>query len=127
MRTVAETALPQTALIHRLEEAIAMADDELDRIETAATAKLKAQKNGSIRKKKFVKALRGVRATAAKAAKETLPGRVMEAVLKGVSEGGIPPAAIRLEDSDDDGLRNWDLMTELEKDEERQKRIMKDL
>lgn len=127
MRTVAEAALPQTALIRRLEEAIAMADDELDRIETAATAKLKAQKNGVGRKKKFVRAMRHVRATATKAAKDTPPDRVMEAVLKGVSEGGIPPAVIRLEDSDDDGLKNWDLMTELEKDEERQKQIMKDL
>ena len=128
MRTVAETALPQTALIHRLEEAIAMADDELDRIETAATAKLKAQKNGGSRKKKFVRAMRHVRATATKAAKDTPPDRTMDAVLKGVAEGGIPPAAIRLEGSDDDdGLKNWDLMTELEKDEEKNKRIMKDL
>lgn len=127
MRTVAETALPQTALIHRLEEAIAMADDELDRIETAATTKLKAQKNGGSQKKKFVKALRGVRATAVKAAKEKQPDRVMDAVLKGVAGGGTPPAAIRLEGSDDDGLKNWDLMTELEKDEEKNRRIMKDI
>lgn len=127
MRTVAEAALPQTALIRRLEAGIAMADEELNRIETAATAKLKAQKNGVGRKKKFVRAMRHVRATATKAAKDTPPDRVMAAVLKGVSEGGIPPAAIRLEDSDDDGLRNWDLMTELEKDTERQKQIMKDL
>lgn len=127
MYAAAEVALPQTALIRRLEEGIAMADDELDRIETAATTKLKAQKNGSRKKKQFVKAMRHVRATAVKATKENPPDRVMEAVLKGVSEGGIPPAAIRLEDSDDDGLRNWDLMTELEKDAERQKQIMKDL
>ena len=128
MRTVAEAALPQTALIHRLEEAIAMADEELDRIETAATAKLKAQKNGSRKKKQFVKAMRHVRATATKAAKDSPPDRTMDAVLTGVAGGGIPPAAIRLEGSDnDDGLKNWDLMTELEKDEERQKQIMKDL
>ena len=128
MRTVAEAALPQTALIHRLEEAIAMADDELDRIETAATAKLKAQKNGNRKKKQFVKAMRHVHATATKAAKDTPPDRTMDAVLTGVAGGGIPPAAIRLEGSDnDDGLKNWDLMTEFEKDEERQKQIMKDL
>lgn len=128
MRTVAEAALPQTALIRRLEAGIAMADEELDRIETAGKAKAKAQKKGGTKRKdRFVKALRGVRATAVKAAKENPPGRVMEAVLKGVSEGGIPPVAIRLEDSDDDGLKNWDLMTELERDEERQKQIMKDL
>ena len=53
---------------------------------------------------------------------------MMEAVLKGGAEGGIPPAAIRLEGSDDDdGLKNWDLLTELEKDEEKNKRIMKDI
>lgn len=128
MRTVAEAALPQTALIHRLEEAIAMADEELDRIETAATAKLKAQKNGSRKKKQFVKAMRHVRATATKAAKDSPPDRTMDAVLTGVAGGGIPPAAIRLEGRDnDDGLKNWDLMTELEKDEEKNKRIMKDL
>lgn len=128
MYAAAAAALPQTALIRRLEEGIAMADDELDRIETAATAKLKAQKNGGSRKKKFVRAMRHVRATATKAAKDTPPDRTMDAVLKGVAEGGIPPAAIRLEGSDDDdGLKNWDLMTELEKDEEKNKRIMKDL
>ena len=105
-----------------------MADDELDRIETAATAKLKAQKNGNRKKKQFVKAMRHVHATATKAAKDTPPDRTMDAVLTGVAGGGIPPAAIRLEGSDnDDGLKNWDLMTELEKDEERQKQIMKDL
>lgn len=126
-RVEQEKLLPQTALIHRLEEAIAMADDELDRIETAATANLKAQKNGSRKKKQFVRAMRHVRATATKAAKDTPPDRTMDAVLKGVAEGGIPPAAIRLEGSDDDGLKNWDLMTELEKDEEKNKRIMKDI
>lgn len=128
MRAAAEAALPQTALIRRLEEAIAMADDELERIEAAGKAKLKTQKNSSRKKTQFVKAVRHVRAAAVKAAKETPPDRVMDATLKGVAGGGIPPAAIRLEGSDDDdGLKNWDLMTELEKDEERQKRIMKDL
>lgn len=127
MRATAETALPQTALIRRLEEAIAMADEELDRIEAAGKAKLKAQKGSSRKKSQFTKAVRHVHAAAVKAAKENPPDRVMDAVLKGVSEGGIPPAAIRLEDSDDDGLKNWDLMTELEKDEEKNKRIMKDI
>ena len=128
MRAAAEAALPQTALIRRLEEAIAMADEELERIETAGKAKAKGQKKGGAKRKdRFVKALRRVRATATKAAKDTPPDRTMDAVLKGVAEGGIPPAAIRLEDSDDDGLRNWDLMSELDKDEERQKQIMKDL
>lgn len=128
MRTVAEAALPQTALIRRLEAGIAMADEELDRIETAGKVKAKAQKKGGTKRKdRFVKALRGVRATAVKSAKEKQPDRVMDAVLKGVAGGVIPPAAIRLEGGDDDGLKNWDLMTELEKDEERQKRIMKDL
>lgn len=129
MRAAAEAALPQTALIRRLEEAIAMADEELERIETAGKAKAKAQKKGGTKRKdRFVKALRGVRATAVKAAKEKQPDRVMDAVLKGVAGGGIPPAAIRLEGSDDDdGLKNWDLMTELEKDEEKNKRIIKDI
>lgn len=128
MYAAAEATLPQTALIRRLEEAIEMADDELERIEAAGKAKLKTQKNSSRKKTQFVKAVRHVRAAAVKAAKETPPDRVMDATLKGVAGGGIPPAAIRLEGSDDDdGLKNWDLMTELEKDEERQKRIMKDL
>ena len=129
MYAAAATALPQTALIRRLEEGIAMADDELDRIEAAGQAKAKGKKKGGAKRKdRFVKAVRRVRAAAVKAAKENPPDRVMDAVLKGVSEGGIPPAAIRLEGSDnDDGLKNWDLMTELEKDEERQKQIMKDL
>lgn len=128
MYAAAAAALPQTALIRRLVEGIAMADDELDRIEAAGKAKAKGKKKGGAKRKdRFVKAVRRVRAAAVKAAKENPPDRVMDAVLKGVSEGGIPPAAIRLEDSDDDGLRNWDLMTELERDEERQKQIMKDL
>ena len=129
MYVAAAAALPQTALIRRLEEGIAMADDELDRIETAGQAKAKGKKKGGAKRKdRFVKAVRRVRAAAVKAAKENPPDRVMDAVLKGVSEGGIPPAAIRLEGSDnDDGLKNWDLMTELERDEERQKQIMKDL
>lgn len=129
MYTAAEDALPQTALIRHLEAGIAMADEELDRIEAAGKAKAKGKKKGGAKRKdRFVKAVRRVRAAAVKAAKENPPDRVMDAVLKGVSEGGIPPAAIRLEGSDnDDGLKNWDLMTELEKDEERQKQIMKDL
>lgn len=129
MYAAAAAALPQTALIRRLEEGIAMADDELDRIEAAGQAKAKGKKKGGAKRKdRFVKAVRRVRAAAVKAAKENPPDRVMDAVLKGVSEGEIPPAAIRLEGSDnDDGLKNWDLMTELEKDEERQKQIMKDL
>lgn len=129
MRTVAEAALPQTALIHRLEEGIAMADEELDRIEAAGKAKAKGKKKGGAKRKdRFVQAVRRVRAGAVKAAKDTPPDRTMDAVLTGVAEGGIPPAAIRLEGSDDDdSLRNWDLMTELEKDEEKNKRIMKDI
>lgn len=129
MYAAAEATLPQTALIRRLEEAIEMADEELDRIEAAGKAKAKAQKKGGVKRKdQFVKALRRVRATATKAAKDTPPDRTMDAVLRGVAEGGIPPTSIRLEGSDDDdGLKNWDLMTELEKDEETNKRIMKDL
>lgn len=128
MRAAAEAALPQTALIRRLEEAITMADEELDRIEAAGKAKVKSQKNGSRKKMQFTKSVRRVRAAAVKAAKENPPDRTMDAVLKGVAGGAIPPAAICLESSDDDdGLRNWDFMTELEKDEERQKQIMKDL
>lgn len=128
MYAAAEATLPQTALIRRLEEAIEMADGELDRIEATGKAKIKAQKKGATKKKnQFVKALRRVRAVAVKAAKDTPPDRTMDAVLRGVAEGGIPPAAIQLEDSEDDGLKNWDLMTELEKDEETNKRIMKDL
>jgi len=129
MYAAAESALPQTALIRRLEEGITMADEELVRIEAAGKAKAKAQKKGGAKRKdRFAKALRRVRATATKAAKDTPPDKVMDAVLQGVAGGGIHPAAIRLEGSDDDdGLRNWDLMTELEKDAERQKQIMKDL
>lgn len=128
MYAAAEATLPQTALIRRLEEAITMADEELDRIEAAGKAKVKSQKNGSRKKMQFTKSVRRVRAAAVKAAKENPPDRTMDAVLKGVAGGAIPPAAIRLEGSDDnDGLRNWDLMTELERDEERQKQIMKDL
>lgn len=122
-----EAALPQTALSRRLAEAIEMADAELDRIETAGKATLRAQKGGSRKKSQFTKAVRHIRVAAAKAAQDTPPDKVMDAVLRGVAGGAIPPAAIHLEGSDDDGLRNWALMTELEKDDEKNKQILREL
>lgn len=44
-------------------------------------------------------------------------GLVQDALAEIAKSRGLPPAAVRLGSDDDDGLRNWELMSELERDE----------
>lgn len=55
-------------------------------------------------------------------------GLVQNALAEIAKGRGLPPAAVRLDgDGDDDGLRNWELMSDLEKDEIRNKELARSI
>ena len=56
-------------------------------------------------------------------ANTTPPSSSMASLLKAITDGTLPASQITMK-TDDDGLRNWSLMTELEKDELQQKELM---
>lgn len=56
-------------------------------------------------------------------ADKTPPSASMASLLKAITDGTLPASQITMK-ADDDGLRNWSLMTELEKDELQQKELM---
>lgn len=53
----------------------------------------------------------------------TKPSASMRSLLDSITSGTLPASQITMK-TDDDGLRNWSLMTELEKDEIQQKELM---
>ena len=59
-------------------------------------------------------------------ADKTKPSASMASLLKAVTDGTLPSSQITMK-ADDDGLRNWSLMTELEKDEELNKEMWKSI
>lgn len=59
-------------------------------------------------------------------ADKTAPSSSMASILKAITEGTLPPSQITMR-TDDDGLKNWSLMTELEKDEELNKEMWKSI
>lgn len=54
-------------------------------------------------------------------------GLVQDALAEIAKSRGLPPAAVRLDSDDDDGLRDWALMSELEKDEIRNKELARSI
>lgn len=54
-------------------------------------------------------------------------GLVQDALAEIAKSRGLPPAAVRLDGDDDDGLKNWELMSELEKDELRNKELARSI
>lgn len=54
-------------------------------------------------------------------------GLVQDALAEIAKSRGLPPAAVRLDGDDDDGLRNWELMSELEKDEIRNEELVRSI
>lgn len=59
-------------------------------------------------------------------ADKTPPTASMASLLKAVTDGTLPSSQISMR-TDDDGLRNWSLMTELERDEELNKEMWKSI
>ena len=59
-------------------------------------------------------------------ADKTKPSASMSALVKAITDGTLPPSQITMR-TDDDGLRNWSLMSELEKDEELNKAMWRDI
>lgn len=59
-------------------------------------------------------------------ADKTKPSASMSALVKAITDGTLPSSQITMR-TDDDGLRNWSLMTELEKDEELNKEMWKSI
>lgn len=54
-------------------------------------------------------------------------GLVQDALAEVAKSRGLPPAAVRLDSDDDDGLRDWELMSELERDELRNKELTRSI
>lgn len=55
-------------------------------------------------------------------------GLVQDALAEIAKSRGLPPAAVRLDgDDDDSGLRNWELMSDLEKDEIRNRELARSI
>ena len=55
-------------------------------------------------------------------------GLVQDALAEIAKSRGLPPAAVRLDgDDDDSGLRNWELMSELERDEIRNRELARSI
>ena len=59
-------------------------------------------------------------------AKTTQPSASMASIVKAITDGSLPASQITMK-TDDDGLRNWSLMTELERDEELNKKMWRDI
>lgn len=59
-------------------------------------------------------------------ADKTPPTAPMSALVKAITDGTLPSSQITMK-ADDDGLRNWSLMTELERDEELNKEMWKSI
>ena len=59
-------------------------------------------------------------------ASTTPPSTSMASIVKAITDGSLPASQITMR-TDDDGLRNWSLMTELEKDEELNKEMWKSI
>lgn len=59
-------------------------------------------------------------------ASTTPPSTSMASIVKAITSGTLPASQITMR-TDDDGLRNWSLMTELEKDEELNKEMWKSI
>lgn len=54
-------------------------------------------------------------------------GLVRDALAEIAKSRGLPPAAVRLDGDDDGGLRNWELMSELERDEIKNKELARSI
>lgn len=54
-------------------------------------------------------------------------GLVQDALVEIAKSRGLPPAAVRLDGDDDDGLRDWEMMSELERDELRNKELTRSI
>lgn len=59
-------------------------------------------------------------------ANTTPPTASMASIVKAITDGSLPASQISMR-TDDDGLRNWSLMTELERDEELNKEMWKSI
>ena len=54
-------------------------------------------------------------------------GLVQDALVEVAKSRGLPPAAVRLDGDDDDELRDWAMMSELERDEIRNKELARSI
>ena len=75
------------------------------------------------RSKAFVSRVDGMCHAVQARADTTPPSASMRSLLDSITSGTLPASQITMK-TDDDGLRNWSLMTELEKDEIQQKELM---
>lgn len=117
----AESRTNEGKQIRHIDAALAVVTKEIRRINVKGRERAATTRH----EKPFVKRVEGVRATGvARAAQPPTEG--MARLMEAITRSDMPPARISLE-TDDDALKNWDLLSELEKDEIKMKEIYKDI
>ena len=107
--------------IRRIDAALSVVTKEIRRINTKGRERAATTRS----EKRFIKGVEGIRAAGvARAAQPPTEG--MARLMEAITRSDMPPARISLE-TDDDALKNWDLLSELEKDEIKMKEIYKDI
>ena len=117
----AESRTNEGKQIRHIDAAISVVTKEIRRInvkgrERAATTR---------REKPFIKRVEAVHAAGVARAAQP-PSEGMVRLMEALTRSDMPPARISLE-TDDDALKNWDLLSELEKDELKMREIYKDI
>ena len=120
-RRTAELRTDEGQQIRRIDAALTVVTKEIRRINTKGRERAATTRH----EKPFVKRVEGIRAAGvARAAQPPTEG--MARLMEAITRSDMPPARIGLE-TDDDALKNWDLLSELEKDEIKMKEIYKDI
>lgn len=117
----AESRTNEGKQIRRIDAALAVVTKEIRRINTKGRERAAATRN----EKPFIKGIEQVRAAGVARAAQP-PAEGMARLMEAITRSDMPPARISLE-TDDDALKNWDLLSELEKDEIKMKEIYKDI
>ena len=120
-RRTAELRTDEGQQIRRIDAALSVVTKEIRRINTKGRERAATTRS----EKRFIKGVEGIRAAGvARAAQPPTEG--MARLMEAITRSDMPPARISLE-TDDDALKNWDLLSELEKDEIKMKEIYKDI
>lgn len=120
-RRTAELRTDEGKQIRHIDAALSVVTKEIRRINTKGRERATATRH----EKPFIKRVEAVRAAGvARAAQPPTEG--MARLMEAITRSDMPPARISLE-TNDDALKNWDLLSELEKDELKMREIYKDI
>ena len=120
-RRTAELRTDEGQQLHRIDAALTVVTKEIRRINTKGRERAATTRN----EKQYIKRVEGIRAAGMARATQP-PAEGMARLMEAITRSDMPPARISLE-TDDDALKNWDLLSELEKDEIKMKEIYKDI